>query len=51
MADAMTPEEIRAWIKKHMANAPERDEQWIRETFSIYRLSRHEALAAHSEDH
>jgi hypothetical protein len=50
MADAMTPEEIQAWIKKHLANAPERDEQWYRETFNIYRLSRREALAARNED-
>lgn len=51
MADAMSPEEIRAWIKKHLANAPERDERWYRETFNIYRLSRREALAARREDH
>jgi len=51
MADAMSPEEIRAWIKKHIARFPERDEQWYRETFNIYRLSRREALAARSKDH
>lgn len=51
MTEALSPEEIRAWIKKHIANFPERDEQWYRETFSIYRLSRREALASRNEDH
>lgn len=36
-ADAMSPEEIRAWVKKHIANAPERDEQWQRSVLAIYR--------------
>lgn len=44
-------EEIRAWIKKHIANAPERDEQWYRETFNIYRLGRREALTRQGGDH
>lgn len=49
MPDVPSQEEIRAWIKKHMASAPERDEQWYREVLDIYRLGRREraeALAA-----
>jgi hypothetical protein len=51
MTDVPSAEELRDWLAKYLATAPERDEQWYRETFNIYRLGRREALAARNEDH
>lgn len=38
MVDDSTParEEVRAWIHKHLASAPERDEAWYRSVLNIY---------------
>lgn len=40
-----TSEEAGEWLKKHLANAPERDEQWYREVLAIYRAGKREAVA------
>lgn len=37
-----TSEASLAWLKKHLALAPERDEQWYREVLAIYRAGRRE---------
>lgn len=42
-------EEIRAWIDKHLARAPERDDQWCRDVQAIYHLGREEAAAKRAE--
>lgn len=41
----LTSEEALAWLKKHLANAPERSEEWYREVLAIYRAGRREAVA------
>lgn len=40
MSGIPTPDEAREWLKKHLARAPERDEQWYREVLDIYRAGR-----------
>lgn len=40
-----SPDEARDWLKKHMANAPERSEQWYRDVLDIYRAGRRETVA------
>jgi hypothetical protein len=32
-----SPDEARDWLNKHLARAPERDEQWYRDVLNIYR--------------
>lgn len=44
-----TSEASLAWLKKHLALAPERDEQWYREVLAIYRAGRRENAAAVAE--
>lgn len=44
-----TPDEAREWLNEHMANAPERSEQWYREVLAIYRAGRREAIAEQAE--
>jgi len=48
-SEVPSPDEARDWLKKHLASAPKRSEQWRREVLDIYRLGRREraeALAA-----
>ena len=40
MADIPTSDEARAWLKRHLANAPERSEDWYRDVLNIYRAGR-----------
>lgn len=40
-----TPEQARAWLLKHLAKAPERDEQWYREVLDIYRAGKRNSVA------
>lgn len=35
--DIPTPDEARDWLKKHLARAPERSEDWYRDVLNIYR--------------
>jgi hypothetical protein len=45
-----TPDEARDWLRKHLARAPERSEQWYREVLDIYRAGRREPIAEPAED-
>lgn len=40
MTDIPTPDEAREWLKRHLARAPERSEEWYREVLNIYRAGR-----------
>ena len=42
----MTPEEIEAWIQKHLASAPERDEAWAERVLATYLGDDAEPVAA-----
>jgi hypothetical protein len=33
---AIPAEEAGAWLRKHLANAPERDEAWYRRVLNLY---------------
>ena len=37
---APDPDEAREWLKRHLARAPERSEDWYREVLAIYRAGR-----------
>lgn len=37
---ALTREQIREWIHKHLADLPERDDAWRAEVLNIYRAGR-----------
>lgn len=43
----LSREAIRAWIHKHLADAPERDDAWHRSVFRIYEAASPEAAAKH----
>jgi len=47
---APTPDEARDWLKRHLANAPERSEDWCNEVFNIYRAGKREAVAEQAEE-
>lgn len=36
MDSQLSPEQIEAWIHKHLASAPDRDESWYRSVLNIY---------------
>ncbi|MBA2951407.1 hypothetical protein [Streptomyces himalayensis] len=36
MQDGISAEEAGAWLRKHLASAPERDELWYRRVLNIY---------------
>ena len=44
-----TPDEAREWLRKHLARAPERSEDWYREVLAIYRAGRRD-IAERSEE-
>lgn len=50
MTERPTGEEAISWLKKHLANAPERSEDWCREVLNIYRAGRRDRIADQSEE-
>jgi hypothetical protein len=50
MTDIPTPDEARDWLKKHLARAPQRSEDWYREVLDIYRAGRRDSIAEQAEE-
>lgn len=42
---ALSREQIRDWIRKHLADFPERDDAWRTEVLNIYKAGRRKAVA------
>jgi excisionase family DNA binding protein len=49
-AEQPAPPEVLAWLARHLANAPERSEQWLREVAALYEAGRTQALASEGQD-
>jgi hypothetical protein len=43
--EPLSTPEAKAWLAKHLANAPERSPEWMREVAAIYAAGRAERLA------
>lgn len=50
MTERPSGEAAIAWLKKHLANAPERSEDWYREVLNIYRAGRRDSIADQAEE-